>query len=120
MRVAFSFLLVTLASVTLAQNLKSGGRLRPDQAIMDIRHYTVELAVDPAQQSIQGTAEIDLNLLTRTPDLVFDLWRGLTVTQVSVGSRKETFVQTKDDLLKIRGLQPFEKGKIKVRVTYGG
>jgi hypothetical protein len=29
-----------------AQNLKSGGVLKPEQAIMDIRHYTIALNVD--------------------------------------------------------------------------
>jgi len=41
----------------------SGGKLNPLQAIMDIRHYTLALNVDIAQQSIDGYTTIDLLLL---------------------------------------------------------
>ena len=54
----------TIISFTAeAQNLKSGGKLKPEQAIMDIRHYTVALDVDTEQKTINGYTEIDLNLL---------------------------------------------------------
>ena len=44
-------LVLVLATVKLsAQNkdsvLTSGGKLRPEQAIMDIRHYTIQLGID--------------------------------------------------------------------------
>jgi aminopeptidase N len=100
--------------------LKSGGQLKTEQAIMDIRHYTIALEVDPKEKSIFGYAEINLILVTRVPQLFFDLWHGLTVSQVWVNGAKEEFVQTKDDLLKIRGVIPFEKGKVHVKIAYGG
>lgn len=115
--VALAFLTSVLCN---SQNLRSGGRLSPEQAILDIRHYTVSLTVDPTAQTIDGYAEIDLQLLTRTPEYILDLWHGLTVTQVWVDGKKESFVQTKDDRLKIRGVTPFEKGKEHIKVAYGG
>ena len=60
------------------QNLKSGGKLSPEQAIMDIRHYTVSLTVNPEQQTIDGYTEIDLILSQPADRLVFDLTRLLT------------------------------------------
>ena len=57
----FVFLLL-FSSYVKAQNLKSGGVLKPEQAIMDIRHYTVALEVNPTKKSINGYTEIDLNL----------------------------------------------------------
>ena len=76
-------LLCTIIAFTAeAQNLKSGGKLKPEQAIMDIRHYTVALDVDPEQKTINGYTEIDLNLLQPTGSLLFDLWHGLTIKQV--------------------------------------
>jgi hypothetical protein len=60
-----SFLLL-FSIYTKAQNLKSGGVLKPEQAIMDIRHYTVLLDVNPNDKSINGYTEIDLNLLQPT------------------------------------------------------
>jgi hypothetical protein len=39
---------------------KSGGKLKPEQAIMDIRHYNLQLQVDPVTKSIKGTTKIKL------------------------------------------------------------
>ena len=103
-----------------AQNLRSGGPLKPEQAIMDIRHYTVALEVDPANQSIEGYAEIALLLSASSTVLVLDLWHGLTVREVSVNGKKETFSHTENDLLTITGAKPFATGSIKIKVVYGG
>ena len=48
-------LLLGVSIITQAQNLRSGGALKPEQAIMDIRHYTVALEVNPINKSIKGT-----------------------------------------------------------------
>ena len=72
---------------TQAQNLRSGGLLKPEQAIMDIRHYTLALEVDPVSRSIDGYAEIDLRLSSSTNLLLLDLWHGLTVRQVVVNGK---------------------------------
>ena len=42
--------------------LTSGGKLIPQQAIMDIRHYTIALEVDMVKKSINGSTEVSLNL----------------------------------------------------------
>ena len=117
-----ALILFTLLSFSLsAQNLKSGGKLKPEQAIMDIRHYTVALNVDPVQQSIDGYTEIDLKLTASSNVLLLDLWHGLTVKQVFVNGKKESFTHTEDDLLTINGSKPFATEKsIKVKVEYGG
>lgn len=50
----FICLLLVFISITAhAQNLKSGGVIKPEQAIMDIRHYTIALDVDPEQKNHQ-------------------------------------------------------------------
>src|SRR5690242_4082854 len=45
-------LLLFTTAIAYSQNLKSGGKLKPEQAIMDIRHYTIALDVDPQQKFI--------------------------------------------------------------------
>ena len=120
MRFLLLLSLLTVSVLVAGQNLRSGGRLKPEQAIMDIRHYTVALKVDPVKESIDGYCEIQFQLLTRTPELIFDLWHNMIVSQVWVDGKKESFMQTKDDLLKIKGVTPFEKGKVHVKVAYGG
>jgi aminopeptidase N len=117
----FILLFAAFLSLSLcAQNLKSGGVLKPEQAIMDIRHYTVALNVDPQQQTINGYAEIDLILSKPAADLLFDLWHGLTVSAVWVNGKKEKFNHTTDDLIKINLSQQPAAGKAKVKIAYGG
>ena len=114
-------LLICLVVVNLsstAQNLKSGGPLKPEQAIMDIRHYTLSLDIDPAKKYISGYTDIDLILSQATNVLLFDFWHGLTVSEVRVNGKKQAFQHGEDDLIRI----PIEMsaGKISVRVTYAG
>ncbi len=120
MKLLLLFLCVIIAAPSFSQNLRSGGALKPEQAIMDIRHYTVALNVDPEKQSLDGYTEIDLRLSSASPILIFDLWHGLTVQQVWVNGNKEPFVHSENDLLTITGTKPFAIGKINVKVAYGG
>jgi aminopeptidase N len=104
----------------VAQNLKSGGKLKPEQANMDIRHYTVALDVDPVQKTINGYTEIDLTLQRASPTLLFDLWHGLRVAQVWVNGKQNNFVHSPDDLVRIETAQPLPAGRVKVKIAYGG
>ena len=79
---------VLCAFVCPGQNLKSGRKLSPDQAIMDIRHYTISLTVGPDQKSIDGYTEIDLILSVPTDRLVFDLTNVLKVNKVWVNGKE--------------------------------
>ncbi|MFZ9388439.1 MAG: M1 family metallopeptidase [Chitinophagaceae bacterium] len=110
-----------LSSAALpAQNLKSGGKLKPEQANMDIRHYTLSLRVDPAARTIQGYTEIDLIMERPGTVLLFDLWHGLTVGKAWVNGREEPFVHSDDDLLRIKPSKELAAGKVRVRIAYGG
>jgi aminopeptidase N len=120
MRFALFFLFPFITTSLLSQNLRSGGALKPEQAIMDIRHYTVALDVDPETQSINGYTEIDLRLSSQSPVLLFDLWHGMVVKEVLVNGKKENFAHGENDLLTITGAKPFVIGKIKAKIIYGG
>jgi aminopeptidase N len=120
MRIPLLFLSIILLLDVSAQNLKSGGSLKPEQAIMDIRHYTVALDVDPQQKSINGYTEIDFNLLKPTSNLLFDFWHGLTVSQLWVNGKVQPFTHTNDDYIKILLSQELPAGKVKVKIAYGG
>lgn len=101
-----------------SQNLKSGGKLKPEQAIMDIRHYTLSLDVDPEQKFIKGYTEIDLLLTQATSLLLFDFWHGLSVKQVLVNGKNKPFQHGEDDLIRIP--QELHPGKVKVKIDYEG
>jgi aminopeptidase N len=112
------FLVVSLGLV--AQDLRSGGVLKPEQAIMDIRHYTVALDVDPVKKTIKGYTEIDLVLLKPSAILLFDLWHGLTISKVWVNGKEQKFKHSNDDLVRLNLSQPLPARKVKVKIDYGG
>lgn len=118
MRLISVLLFLHFSLFTYTQNLKSGGVLKPEQAIMDIRHYTVSLDVDPTQKTINGYTEIDLILSRPATILLFDFWHGLTVNEILVNGKKENFIHGEDDLIKINTAQ--QAGKVKVKIRYGG
>ena len=93
------FLLFVLTDAR-AQDLKSGGVLKPEQAILDIRHYTIALDVSPSEQTIEGYAEIDFNTTQPTSVLLFDLVHLLTVRKVWVNKKEQPFTH-ENDLIRI-------------------
>ncbi len=119
MKLIFLFTFAILPSLTAySQNLKSGGKLKPEQAIMDIRHYSIHLDVDPEQKYISGFTEIDLILTASTKLLLFDLWHGYKVSQVWVNGKTKPFQFENDDLVRIP--QALAAGKVKVKIAYEG
>jgi aminopeptidase N len=99
--------------------VSSGGPLKPLQAIMDIRHYTIALDVDIEKQTINGYAEIDLILSKPTDTLLFDLIHLYNVHKTLVNGRDNTFAQ-KGDSVVIVNKNGFKTGKQKIRIYYGG
>jgi hypothetical protein len=71
--------------------MTSGGKLKPEQALMDIRHYTVSLDIDPVQKSINGFTEIDLITSKPTGTLLFDFTNVLTIRKVWVNKKEEPY-----------------------------
>jgi aminopeptidase N len=114
------FIIFTFFTIHVhAQNLKSGGVLKPEQALMDIRHYTIALDVDPEQQSIDGYTEISLITSQSTNVLLFDLVHLLTVKKVWVNKKEQPFTQA-EDLIRITPASAVAAGKVTVKIQYGG
>ena len=112
-----AFLFVFFAA--FPQNLKSGGILKAEQAIMDIRHYTISLNVEPVKKTIDGFTEIDLVLTEPTQVLLFDLVGLLSVKKVRVNSRDYPFTH-EDDLIRITTNSPIPAGRARILIEYGG
>ncbi|HEY0741421.1 MAG TPA: M1 family metallopeptidase [Chryseosolibacter sp.] len=119
MKIQFIFLACVFSATTFAQNLKSGGKLKPEQANMDIRHYALTLDVDPKQKSIKGFTEIDFKLKEATNVLIFDLVNLLKVSKVVINGQPEKFTH-ENDLIKITTGSLIASGDTKVRIDYGG
>lgn len=119
MRYVTLVLLSLCSIVTNGQNLKSGGKLKPEQAIMDIRHYTVALNADPVQKSIDGYTEIDLILAQPSEKLLFDLTDVLQTKKAWVNGKEVKIEHSNNEVLLTSG-SVFQAGKIKVKIAYGG
>ncbi len=114
----FLFLFFTFPAL-YAQNFKSGGILKPEQALMDIRHYTVALDVDPSTQSIAGYTEIDLITSAETDVLLFDLVDGFTVEKALINGKEAPF-EYKNDLIRIKSPATLAPGRMKASIVYHG
>lgn len=119
-----TMLLVLICNIAFSQSrdityMTSGGKLHPLQAIMDIRHYTINLAVDPEKKTIDGNVVIDLVLSQPSDTLLLDLVHLLTVSAVTVNKLPADFVQ-REDKIYITGKKPFATGRQSIMVSYGG
>jgi aminopeptidase N len=119
MRHAFFIAFFFSAFISAGQNLKSGGKLNPEQANMDIRHYTVVLTLHPEQQTIDGYTEIDLILSQPAERLLFDLTPLMQVKKIWVNG-EEAKPERQEDKLFITSASAFDAGKIKVKIAYAG
>lgn len=103
----------------IAQNLRSGGALKPEQANMDVRHITLSLTIDPAQRSIKGYTETELILRNATSVILFDLTYVLKIDEVLVNGVRQEFSHD-STLVYIRNSTPWPAGPVKVKIAYGG
>ncbi|MEO6978171.1 MAG: M1 family metallopeptidase [Mucilaginibacter sp.] len=119
MRKLFTLCIVLIAFQSYAQTLTSGGKLKPEQAIMDVRHYTIALNVDVKQKTIDGYTTIDVIMAQPTHVLLFDLLDSFKVSQVLVNNKKAAF-EYKNNLIRINTANELPAGKASIEVIYGG
>jgi aminopeptidase N len=120
MRTILFLILLLSAAGAFGQNLRSGGSLKPEQANMDIRHYTINLDVDPVAKSIKGFTEIQLVLITPASVMLIDLWHGLQVSEVRVDGTVIPFKHGDDDIIRMESAKSWPAGKHMIKVNYGG
>ncbi len=108
-----------LATNVQGQRIAYGGKLKPEQANMDIQHYNIVLAVDMAQKSIAGYTEVDMLLKQPAAVILLDLVDSLQVQQVWVNGKPAGFTHN-NNLIHITSSQPFGAGAALVKVQYGG
>ncbi len=120
--VAFLSVIISIHASAQDRNisyLSSGGPLKPLQANMDIRHYTLALDIDIPNESIKGSNTIDLILAKPTDTLLFDLLHFYKVSRISVGNKNKPFQQLGDSIF-ITGSGGFKAGKQSVKIEYEG
>jgi len=121
MRGYLVLLFLFVVNLTNAQNqaFTSGGKLRPEQAIMDVRHYTIALNVNVDQKSIDGYTDIDVLMAQPTKVLLFDLIDSFKVSKVLVNNHPQDF-KYEHNLITINLDKELPVGKATVKVIYGG
>ncbi len=100
-----------------AQRPEYGGKLKPEQANMDVRHYTIDLALDIPDQSIAGYTTIQCVLKEPATGLLFDLMDSFKVAKVTVNGKSAEFTHQHHEL-HITGA--WRAGPAVVRVDYAG
>ena len=105
--------------VTAQKRLTSGGKLKPEQAIMDIRHYTIALDLDIPKEHISGYTIIEVNMLQPTKVLLFDLLDSFTIHQITVNGKKKPF-RYQNNMITIQLDKELPAGKALVKVDYEG
>jgi aminopeptidase N len=119
MRTLSSIVFALLCIQAGAQNITSGGKLKPEQAIMDIRHYTINLDVDISQKSISGYTSIDVNMLAPAHVLLFDLLDSFAISKITVNGKKQSFSYA-HNMITITMADELPAGKASVTVWYAG
>lgn len=119
MRNILALACVSVVGFSHAQDMTSGGILKPEQAIMDIRHYTVSLDVNPTEKSINGFAEIDLITGKATSTLLFDFTSVLTVRKIWVNKKERSYTH-KNNLISVALPASLPSGKVIVKIQYDG
>ncbi len=99
--------------------MSSGGKLKPLQANMDIRHYTLSLDIDIPNQSIAGYTEIDFVLAKPSDTILFDLVHFLNVTKISAGKTNKSFYRS-GDFIYITNTGGFKAGRQTIKIDYNG
>lgn len=120
MRILSFSCFILISAVCYSQNLKSGGKLKPEQANMDIRHYTIALDVDPVLQSVDGYTEISLIVLKKTNVLLFDFWNGLTISRVWINGKVQSFEHDSSNMITLKTAEAIPAGKLMVKIAYSG
>lgn len=116
-RYFIGWLLVLAAGGAFAQRPAYGGKLKREQANMDVRHYTIDLALDIPGQSVSGYTIIGVRLKEPASALLFDLMDSFTVSRVTVNNQSAPFTHTNHEL-HITGNWP--AGPAAVKVVYSG
>jgi aminopeptidase N len=113
-------LLALAASGASAQQRPAyGGKLKPEQANMDVRHYTIDLALDIPGQSISGYTIVDLRLKEPASAFLLDLMDSFTVSRVTVNNKPANFTHSNHEL-HITSATAWPAGPVAVKVVYGG
>ncbi len=112
------------AQKTDVGKLSSGGKLKPVQANMDIRKYSLNLDVDITNKFIKGNTTVNLQLKNAADTILLDLIQHYNIEAIKVDGKPVSF-DHKDEKIYIKGngfdkSNQFAAGKHSVFIAYSG
>ena len=100
-------------------DVRSGGPISKNQEAMDVKHYFLDLVVDPHKKSISGSSTIQFIINKDVPVLEIDLYKKLTVSGVSIDGTNLDFKHREHKVfVENPGIDLFSLHKLKIK--YGG
>lgn len=114
------FVLIAFGWYVTRQIDESGGVLRPSMAAYDVRHYALEISVDPALQEIRGVNRVTVAALDRIERFELHLDDHLEVTSIEVDGVAATW-RHDDGIVGVGLAEPWPAGgRHEVAIGYGG
>jgi aminopeptidase N len=114
------FVLISIGWYVQKQQGVSGGALRSAMAAYDVRHYALEVAVDPAARRIAGTNTVSVDVVDSTPVFEIHLDDRLTVGSVSVDDTSSDF-EHDNGLIIVELATPWVAGEQhRIEIAYDG
>ena len=102
------------------QGNESGGELLAEQAAYDVRSYSLDIAVDPEEQRIDGNVTVRADVVAATRRFVLDLDDRLQATEIRIDGKRASF-EHEDDRLWIDPGRALQSGEaVEITVHYGG
>ena len=115
--------IVTIISVftnlLFGLDVESGGKLSREQAAIDVKHYRIDIRVDPYKKTIIGKVDIVFELLEKINYVTIDLLNRYSVSGTSINNMQLSF-KKEDNQIKIDnpGLENFKDHLLTIK--YGG
>ena len=119
LRTVLCLVSLVIVSEAFGQRPTYGGKLKPEQANMDIKHYTIDLTLDIPDRSVAGYAIVKADLRQPATALLFDLMDSFRVSKVLVNGKAANFDHSSHEL-HISSDKPWPAGSVTVRVDYAG
>lgn len=119
MRLFCTFLFCLLHVIVFSQIPSSGGKIKPSQANIDVKHYKISIDLDVDNRTIKGNTVIRFDVLKPTNLLEFDLVDSFHISALTLNGKSQAY-DFKNNLITITTAKELPAGKAEVSVTYDG
>jgi aminopeptidase N len=114
------FVLIAIGWYVKSQMLDSGGPLRPAMGAYDVRHYGLEITIDPLEEAISGANGVTVEVLEPHDSFEIHLDDRLEVASVEVDGETAAF-EHDDGVISVPLSLPWRKGsRHRVDIAYSG